>query len=634
MNRFYNHFLCIGCLLIVSHSVLWSQAQFTDVTDLAGIKHQFSVFQGTFGGGAAIIDVDNDGWEDLFIAGGESENQLLRNQGDGTFRNISQEAGLDVLNGIVSQGAAVADVNKDGWQDLFITTITALAGSTFTEARNVLLINNQDGSFSDQSQSFGITETTFSSAASFGDVNGDGYPDLFVGNYFDDFTGQLNQFEGPILGGDIQPALDQFYLNDRGRRFVEVSELYGIKSRGLTFQGLWTDIDNDHDLDLLVANDFGNRATPNQLYRNDFPKAGFTEISQSKNFDFGINAMGIGACDINQDGWLDYIISNIQISPFFINHGPSRAFTEESISRGTGFFTVSTNNGFRITPISWGVNFFDFDHDMDQDLYITNGCLNPSLTPNPNLMLENIDGHFTDFAAISNTNDHSIGRGSVVFDYDHDGDLDLFVVNQGAYEKTDIGVPLLSSRLYRNDNENSNNWLKVKLTGKRSDANGIGSRIEVYVENKPLIREVYAGSSHQSQNSLIAHFGLGQHKQIDSVTVQWIGGQRQTLANVQANQTLEIIEKVASSPYHEVKLTTYPTYFSETVSINFELPAYSTFNLSVIDASGRVIDQLAENAQDFGGTYVWKTPAGLAPGIYLFILQTDTGTFLSKGIRL
>ncbi|MEM7370251.1 MAG: FG-GAP-like repeat-containing protein [Bacteroidota bacterium] len=624
----------IVLLILLLPFCLRAQPQFTDVTNEAGINHSFLVFQGTFGGGAAVIDYDNDGWEDLFLAGGRGENQLLKNMGNGSFQNVSISAGLDALEGFVSQGAAVADVNKDGWQDLFITTITKIDGDEFTEASNVLLINQQNGRFKDQSEAYGIVETTFSSAASFGDVNGDGYPDLYVGNYFEDYEGSLDQFAGPTIGGEIQPALDQFYINDRGRKFVEVSHIYGIASRGLTFQGLWTDFDNDKDLDLIVANDFGNRATPNQLYRNEFPEARFSEISQIKNFDFGINGMGIAACDINQDGWLDYIISNIQVSPFFINQGPTRAFTEESIPRGTGYFIVNTNEGHRITPVSWGLNFFDFDHDMDQDLYITNGCLNPSLTPSPNLMLENTDGHFEDLAPSLQTNDHSIGRGSVELDFDHDGDLDLLVVNQATFNNEDIGVPLLGTRLYRNDSPTTNNWLKVKLTGLRSDANGIGSRLEAYVGGKQLIREIYAGSSHQSQNSLIAHFGLGEHTQLDSLAIQWIGGNRQTLFQVQANQTIEILEEVDSSPYSSVEFTVYPTYFDQTLSIKFASPEFTSFSLTVIDASGRRIEELAENGQDFGSTYVWKVPNSLAPGLYLFVLKTDAGVFLKKGVRL
>ena len=216
---------------------------------------------------------------------------------------------------------------------------------------------------------------------------------------------------------------------------LNLPEAFGINRPGLGFQGLWSDIDNDNDLDLLVANDFGNRTTPNLLYRNDYPEQKFTEIGEDKNFNFGINAMGIGACDVNRDGWMDYMVSNIQISPFFINPGDTSPFIEESEMRGSGFASVGTENGARIAPVSWGLNFFDADHDMDYDLYVTNGSLNPGLAPNPNLMLENVEGFFFQYGFENNTDDHSIGRGSVVFDYDNDGDLRSFCSQPGPLSR-------------------------------------------------------------------------------------------------------------------------------------------------------------------------------------------------------
>ena len=624
--------LILSIFLCLSTNIL-GQPQFTDVTEQAGIDHIFHVFEGTFGGGAAVIDIDQDGWEDVFLAGGAEGNQLLKNQGDGTFKDISEEAGLNSLDGLVTQGAASADVNRDGWPDLFVTTIAVVAGTTFTEAPNVLLINNQDGSFSDQSVAYGIVEPTFSSSASFGDVNQDGYPDLYVSNYFDNFEGRLDDFSGPISGGSTQPGKDLFYLNDQGRRFIESSQAYGIDHIGLGFQGLWTDFDNDRDLDLLIANDFGNRTTPNLLYRNDYPASSFTEIGEEMNFDFGINGMGIGACDINMDGMLDYFVTNIQASPLFINHGAEAPFTEESIPRGSGFFTVITDNGNGITPISWGVNFFDMDHDMDQDLFISNGCLNPMLAPNPNLMLENTNGRFQDKAKLSLTNDHSIGRGSVVFDYDQDGDMDLLVVNQGPHEEEDIGIDFLGTRLYRNDHNNQQGWLKVKLKGDRSDLQGIGSRVEARMGDKLLVREVYAGASHESQNSTIVHFGLGTNSTVDSLTVKWTSGITQVIPNVSANQTIEVVEKGRVDTGEKGEMTAFPTYFDETITLKYSFPESANFHLSVLDAQGRRIAQLIKKGQGFGGSYLWQVPNDLGAGLYMFLLQTDTENYVSKAIK-
>lgn len=624
LSKRFNPIFCLGYWLcgFVPLLVL-GQPKFADVTLEAGINHSFDVFQGTFGGGAAVIDFNMDGWEDLFIAGGEGADQLLLNRGDGSFEDVAKEAGLDVLDGFVTQGAAVADVNKDGWPDLFVTTIAFVFDDDFSEAPNVLLINNKDGSFRDESLAFNIVEKTFSTSASFGDVNRDGYPDLYVGNYFENFEGNLDKFSGPQTNGDARPGKDLLYINKQGTGFVEASERYGIERIGLTFQALWTDFDNDNDLDVLVANDFGNRSTPNLLYRNEYPDNKFTEIGAERNFDYGINAMGIGVCDVNMDGWMDYLVTNIQISPFFINQGGEAAFVEESVARGTGYATIGTESGVRTIPVSWGVNFFDVDHDMDTDLYITNGSLNPSLAPNPNIVLENVNGRFLDRGFFSRANDHSIGRGSVVFDYDRDGDLDLLVVNQGPFSDENVGVVFRGTRLFRNENDSQNNWIKVKLEGARSESNGIGSRIEAYVGETMMVREIYGGSSHESQNTTIAHFGLGTAASLDSIVVKWSAGGRQVLMEVEANQQIAIVEEVKAEQnlFNEDAIIIYPNPVESFTNIQFKLKESADWSLDIYNLLGAKIRNLQTGEGAFG-TYILEEPHDFAPGVYVVSLST------------
>lgn len=620
-------FLCVA-------KTAFGQPRFKDVTEEAGINHIFEVFQGTFGGGAAVIDYNRDGWEDVFIAGGQGKDQLLENQGDGTFRDVSREVGLDALDGFVSQGAAVADVNKDGWPDLFVTTIAFVFGDGFAEAPNVLLIN-KEGTFVDESLGYRIVEKTFSTSASFGDVNKDGYPDLYVCNYFENYEGNLDEFYGPQPAGDTRPGKDLFYINNKGENFIESTDAFGIIGSGLTFQALWSDFDNDRDLDLLVANDFGNRGFPNFLYRNEYPSNQFTEIGAEKDFDYGINAMGIGACDINGDGFLDYKITNIRSSPFFINQGPELPFSEESEERGTSFLTVRANGGFQVPPYSWGVNFFDVDHDMDSDLYITNGTLNPVLSPNPNLMLVNEDGKFTDYGFYSRSNDHSLGRGSVVFDYDNDGDLDILVVNQSPYRNEEVDFNLDGTRLFRNENDNANNWLKVKLEGRQSETSGIGSRVEAYVGDKMLVKEIYGGSSHESQNTTIAHFGLADNQQVDSLLIKWSSGNEQVVLDVQANQTLEVLEEIQEDqpPSSNEKILLFPNAFSNEVTISYQLPGANLVGLLLYDAQGRFVKRLFVREEGGIGSFTWEVPENLPRGIYFFNLRTEEDTYTIKAVK-
>ncbi|MEM8887526.1 MAG: FG-GAP-like repeat-containing protein [Bacteroidota bacterium] len=620
------------CLIILQN--LYAQTPFSDATDEAGINHSFEVFQGIFGGGAAVIDFNQDGWEDIFLSGGAGKDQLLLNKGDGSFEDVSSTAGLGVLDGYVTQGAAVADVNKDGWPDLFVTTITFVFGNTFGEAPNVLLINNKDGSFSDQSLGYGIVEGTFSTAASFGDINRDGYPDIYVCNYFSNYEGSLDEFEGPLVNGNTPPGKDLLYINVDGQRFEEVSDVYGIDKLGLTFQALWTDFDNDNDLDILVANDFGDRETPNLIYRNEFPRAAFTEIGESMDFDYGINGMGIAATDVNMDGWLDYLVTNIQISPFFLNEGPDKPFREKSYNRGIGFSTVGTNNGTRVVPVSWGANFMDIDHDMDEDLYISNGCLNPSLLPNPNLFLENRGGLYQEFGLASQTNDHSIGRGSVALDYDKDGDMDLLVVNQAPYREESPDSLFTTTRLYRNDNTNNKHWLKIKLEGIQSESSGIGSRIEAYFPlGEVIIREVYGGSSHESQNSTIVHMGLGPYQEVDSLIIKWSATGKQILNNVKADQLINIQEDSDELSFQTPGFEFYPNPFTDKLFIN--VPSediQKSLLLRLFDLQGKEIyRRLIPSTKAFANEIDIRH--NLSNGIYIVKLEGEGFNYKTKIMR-
>lgn len=460
MNRSRNVFLSrlaglAACGLYVCTSQLAGQVQFTDVTQQAGIHHVFEVFEGTFGGGAVVIDFNQDGWEDLFIAGGAAPDQLLENQGDGSFRNVADKAGLNILEQLVTQGATAADVNKDGWPDLFVTTIARTTGNTFTEAPNVLLINNRDGTFSDQSETYGIVEATFSTAASFGDVNRDGYHDLYVCNYFDNFEGQLDEFGEPVNDGSTRPARDLLYINRGGKTFVEASEAYGIKAAGLTFQGLWTDFDNDDDLDLLV-------------------------------------------------------------------------------------------------------------------------------------------------------------------------------VNQSPYREEDVGVEFYGTRLYRNDLAGGHHWIKIKLEGVRSESSGIGSRVELYTGGERLVSEVYGGSSHESQNSTIVHFGLGSESRIDSVIVKWSAGKRQVIPEPPVDQ-LVVIEEEFSTNGNEQEgavLAIYPNPLETVSVIQFELQEEADWSLGLYNLLGARVATL-QSGTGFLGVHFLERPPALARGVYLVVLQTPQ-TAISK----
>lgn len=524
-------------LLALSFAFLRVEAQapsptpFVDVTEAAGIDHQFAVYEGMFGGGVCVFDLNKDGFEDLFITGGMNDDQLYLNQGNGTFRNVYQGSGLELSKRFVTQGAACADVNRDGWVDLFVTTITSK--DTFPEiprARNLLFLNNGNGTFRDATEAYGLAPLySFSTGASFGDFNADGWPDLYVGNYFVGYEGTLAVISDATIVGAHQTAKGYLLRNDQGRSFTDVYAKYGFKHRGFGFGGVFTDYDNDGDQDLIVNHDFGYKAVPSFMYKNQYPWHSFKDVSKETGMDLKINAMGAAVGDCNGDGLLDYFVTNIRLNRFMVNQGPGKPFVNKTKELGTAY-----------VAISWGANFADFDHDGDLDLFVVNGDLNPNCVPMGDSYFDNTGGVFAEKGRAVGLNDYGVGRGSVVFDLENDGDLDLLVVNQKPVLD---GYPVPSTtRLYRNDYAHGN-WLKVALSGREAESQGLGSRVTVVAGGHRMIREIDGGgSSHLSQNSTFAHFGLGSATVVDSIIVTWTGGKQQVLTQQPINTLVTVLE--------------------------------------------------------------------------------------------
>ena len=522
---------------------------FTEVAKQVGINHQFEVYEGSFGGGAVVFDFNNDGYEDVFIAGGMAPDVLYLNKKNGTFENVYEKSGLKTKLKYITQGAVSADINKDGWRDLFITTITTKENKEkIPRAPNLLFINNGNGTFRNATKEYGLEEyLSFSTAAMFGDVNEDGYPDLYVGNYFKEFQGKLSLIDDEIIVGSKQMAKGYLLINKNGKRFVDEYTEYGMLHKGFGFGGVFTDFDNDHDLDLIINHDFGYKNTPNKLLENKYPNDEFKDISDTMKMNLGINAMGTAVGDYNDDGLLDYFITNIRGNKFMVNQGKGKPFIDMSQKLGTRFTRVADKEGV-YQPVSWGANFADFDNDGDLDLFVANGCLNPYVEPNPDYYFENINRQYINKSEEKKLADRGVSRGSVVFDFDNDGDLDLLVVNQKPISNSfSQSSPTL---FYRNDSV-SDNWLKVQLTGIDQDKNGIGARVEVTIGRQKIIREIDGGSSHSSQNSTIAHFGLGTAKIADTVRIIWVGGKEQVMFHQKANQLLKIVEN--NNTGHRVK---------------------------------------------------------------------------------
>ncbi len=532
------HIVIYFVILFILQGPVVCQTHFTDVTTAAGIHHVFKVYEGMFGGGACVIDYNNDGFEDVYITGGMNDDVLYKNNGDGTFTNVFETSGLAVTKNFVTQGVVGADVNRDGFVDLFITTITKRdKKEAIPRAINLLFLNNGNGTFRDATREYGLDNLyTFSTGASFGDFNADGWPDIYVGNYFNEFEGKLSAVTDATVVGANQIAKGNLLLNENGKKFRDVYSEYGLNYRGFGFGGVFTDFENDGDQDSFINHVFGYKRTPDMLLENRYPRKKFIDVGKEKDMDLRINSMGTAVGDYNNDGLMDYYVTNIRTNCFMVNQGAGKPFVNKTKELGMNYIAIS-----------WGANFADFDLDGDVDLFVANGDLNPNCNPMANFYFENKGGRFEERARAVGLTGYGISRGSVAFDYDNDGDLDLLVVCQQPV----MNYPVPSvTQLFRNDSTKGN-WIKIALKGVQAEMHGIGSKIEVEAGGKKMIREIDGGgSSHLSQNSVIAHFGLGNVSKIDRITVYWTGGNKQTIENIPANQLLTITEIPKSQSNH------------------------------------------------------------------------------------
>ena len=519
---------------------------FADVTADAGVDflHTRLRFDAVdVGAGSVVFDFNSDTLHDIYVTSNSSPNALYRNNGDGTFTNVAAAAKVEDKGGGTANGACAADYDNDGDPDLYV--------AHFGPSR--FYRNNGDGTFSNiTSRALGsVKDLERTTGCAWGDYDRDGFLDLVVVNHTR-LSANVDIFGVPVdlvrQDPDFLELHDPLILyHNRGDgTFEDASTLLGDNSSptlsgplgnmwGSGFQPGWVDYDNDGDPDLYVVNDLGDQLHPNVLWRNDGPDAtgrwAFTDVSKDSGAGIEMFGMGLAVGDYDLDGHLDMFVTNIGQNILLKNLGPDDAFEVASVEARTG--AAATPDGQRV---AWGTFFFDYDNDLDEDLYLVSGFLNAQNIENPveqpNVLLRNNgDGTFTDVSTGSGTEDPGVGRGGVYLDYDNDGCLDIFVSNLRQ-----------KAKLLRNVCDSGLNWLEVDLVGRDSNRDGIGARIIAMVRGTTLIREVAAGSSQIGQNMLTVHFGFGPARHADSLIVQWPSGKVQTFEKVEANQRVTITE--------------------------------------------------------------------------------------------
>jgi enediyne biosynthesis protein E4 len=504
---------------------------YTNVTTSAGINHLQhpgnNIEVGLFRtGGAAVADFDNDGWVDLFATRLNARPLLYRNLGNGTFQDVAVTAGF--TSSLPANGPAWGDIDNDGDKDLYVTS----SGGT----RFYLYVNNGNGTFSEQAVARGAAiagVTRYGQSATFGDYDGDGYLDIHTNDWATETALSTSRLLRNV--GAVNPGYFEDVTSAAGLDVFRPSHTQGgsTDSNAYRYSSTFSDLDRDGHPDLAIAADF----LTSQIFWNNGDGT-FTDGTAAAGVGTDEDGMGSAIGDYDGDGRLDWFVSALVDLPGgFPPHSGNRLFH----NNGNRTFTDQTDAaGVRNSGWSWGTTFFDHDNDSDLDLFVTNGW--DTTSSDQSHLYRNDNGVFTDISNAAGVTDTGMGRGLLNFDYDKDGDLDVFVVNHGAR-------PIL----YRNDGGNENDWLRISVEGTTSNRDGLGAFITVDpdtgVVGDEMVREINAGSNFLSHNELTAHFGLGPNAgNVDAITVVWPSGAVQELANVSPNQVLTLIENAELLP--------------------------------------------------------------------------------------
>lgn len=497
----------------------------------------------TMGSGCGWIDYNNDGLMDLYLVNGAATqvhqpeitpmSSLYRNNGNGTFSDVTEQAAVGA-EGLFGMGIAVGDFDNDGLEDLFI------AGYH----RSILYRNSGEGRFSDHTALAGVSnEGRWGSSAAWFDYNRDGLLDLIIANYVD-WTPEGNVRCGnpgkeyraychPDAYSGQSPTL---YLNLGQGRFEDVSDSSRLSRNPASGLGVVTfDYDRDGWQDIFIAND----AMANSLFRNNgdgtFEEVAYRSgiaLSEDGKAEAG---MGTDAADTNGNGWMDVFVTHLDFEHDRLYRNLRQGmFEDQTFAAKLGYATFNTS-GF-------GTKFFDYDNDGAKDLFIANGHIMENIHlyhaevtyAEQNLLYKNDGtGRFrkTSSSIRGDLRQHFVSRGAAISDFDNDGDVDVLVSNNGQ-----------SAQLFRNDGGNRNHWIQIQLVGNESNRNGVGARLKVVAGDLTQSDERTGGTSYQSAQDPRLHFGLGHRVLVDLIEVTWPSGLREVFHGLETNRTIIIEE--------------------------------------------------------------------------------------------
>ncbi len=540
--------------------------RFEDVTSESGIDflHEKDTFDkqvsninqwlASTGAGVFAADYDADGWMDLYLVNSRrgANNALYRNNGDGTFTDMAEAAGVaDVNRNGITESALWFDYDNDGFPDLFVG---AWGVST-------LYRNKGDGTFSDVTQAAGVGHQGYVNKVITLDYNRDGYLDLYLGNYFRETDNLWQLTSTKIMHSDFERARNGgknvLYRNNGDGTFTDVSGEMGVDDSGWTLATGTADLNRDGWPDIYNANDFG----PDSLFLNEQGNR-FTKLVQKRGIgDDTFKGMNVDFADVFHDGKLANYVSNISKETYLLEGNQFWHEDENGVYRDH-----SETSGVKQAGFSWGAKFLDVDNSGEYSIMVTNGFISAGkkrdywfdmgiLATTPGYIVEDAanwpdfedksmsgyekkklfynDGMtFRDIAQEVGLTFTDDGRGIAVADLWNRGALDLVFANQGS-----------PARVFKNINDTGNHWIKLQLVGKPpSSRDAVGAKVLITAEGITTVIERDGGNSHGGQSDPRIHLGLGQSKQADLIRIEWPSGRVQEMRDVAADRILLVQE--------------------------------------------------------------------------------------------
>src|SRR5437762_2088060 len=531
--------------------------RFNDIAKSAGITFlqdatasDQKYYLETMGTGVGWIDYDQDGLMDIyFVQSGATDaykpakplrSALYHNNGDGTFTDVTEKAGVGA-EGLYGQGVAVGDFDNDGFPDLYVTGY----------GRSILYHNHGDGTFSDATAKAGVAdEGQWATSAGWFDYDKDGFLDLLVTNYIE-WSPKNNIWCGERRPGyrsychpdNYKGQKTKLYRNNHDGTFIDASDKSGVgkpESKGMGV--VLADFNGDGWPDIVIAND----TWPNFLFLNKhdgtFEDVSFISgvaASEDGRYEAG---MGIDAADVDGDGWLDIYVTHLDFELNRLYHNNhDLTFDDYTYRSGIG------NKAMRLSGVA--MKFLDYDNDGWTDILQLNGAMLDNIHlyhaevsyKEPLVMFRNLGRGQFDKVSDSLGPDFTrpiAGRGLATADYDNNGDIDIVTNNRGDYPS-----------LLRNDGGNANHWLEILLIGTKSNRDGIGASLKLSSHGVVQYEQAKGGMGYMSGSDPRIHFGIGDRTKIDSLEITWPSGQVQKLTDIPVDQIIAVKEGTGIVPH-------------------------------------------------------------------------------------